>query len=195
MSSATGGYLTPQYSTDDAVYLRRLLQSIIVGVTALQPSLVRPMWQPDPPPVPSISTDWCGFAIVAQRHEKGSFHEQFDESGAVLWRHEELDVLCAFYGPNCLTNAAVLRDGLEGFAQNREVMALNILGIGGFSDIVHAPELVNDRYFDRADITMVVRRELGREYEVLPFLHAQEWVKADRGESVLAVERLISQQD
>lgn len=180
-SSATGGYLTQTSSSIDGQALRRFLQSVIVGVTGLNPTLVRPMWQQNPPPIPSIDVDWCGFAIVTQRPEKGAFHEQLDAGGAKLLRHEEMDLLCAFYGPNCLVNAALLRDGLELIAQNREQLFLAGMGVNGFSDITHAPELVNDRFFDRADITMTIQREIRRSYDILHFVGASGNVTANRG--------------
>lgn len=179
-TSATGGYLTQTSSSIDGLALRRFLQSVIAGVTGLNATLVRPMWQQNPPPIPSIDVDWCGFAIVAQRPEKGAFHEQLDAGGATLLRHEELDLLCAFYGPNCLVNAGLLRDGLELIAQNREQLFLAGMGVNGFSDITHAPELVNDRFFDRADITMTIKREIRRSYDILHFVGASGNVTANR---------------
>lgn len=186
-NSATGGFLVQTASTLDGLALRRFLQSIIAGVTGLGASLVRPMWQPDPPPVPSINVDWCGFAITDQRIEKGSaFHQQLTD-GATITRHEEIDLLCAFYGPDSLTKAGELRDGME-LSQNRELLFLSGMGLAGFNDIAHAPELVNDRYFDRADITMTVRREIRRSYAILNFVSATGTIKANRG-----VESLTSQ--
>jgi hypothetical protein len=179
-TSATGGYLTQTSSSIDGQALRRFLQSVIVGVTGLNATLVRPMWQQNPPPIPSIDVDWCGFAIMTQRHEKGAFHEQLNAGGATLLRHEELDLLCAFYGPNCLVNAGLLRDGLELIAQNREQLFLAGMGVNGFSDITHAPELVNDRFFDRADITMTIQREIRRSYDILHFVGASGTVTANR---------------
>lgn len=179
-SSATGGYLTQSASSIDGLALRRFLQSVIVGVTGLGTTMVRPMWQQNPPPIPSIDIDWCGYAITSQRPEKGAYHEQLDSGGATMLRHEELDLLCAFYGPNCLVNAAILRDGLELIAQNREQLFSQGLGVNGFSDITHAPELVNDRFFDRADITMTISREIRRTYNILSFVGAYGNVTENR---------------
>ena len=179
-TSATGGYLTQTSSSLDGLALRRFLQSVIVGVTGIDATLVRPMWQQNPPPIPSIDVDWCGFSIMAQRPEKGAFHEQLNSGGATLIRHEELDLLCAFYGPSCLANTGLLRDGLELIAQNRAQLFLAGMGVTGFSDTTHAPELVNDRFFDRADITMTVKREIRRSYDVLYFLGANGTVTANR---------------
>lgn len=177
-SSATGGYLTQTASSIEGQALRRFLQSVIAGVTGINATLVRPMWQQNPPPIPSIDVDWCGFGITAQRPEKGAYHEQGDTDATML-RHEQLDLLCAFYGPNCLSNAAILRDGIELIAQNREQLFLAGMGVWGFGDITHAPELVNDRFFDRADITMTINREVRRSYSILHFVSAYGTILAD----------------
>lgn len=184
-SSATGGYLTQTSSSVDGLALRRFLQSVIVGVSGLGATLVRPMWQQNPPPIPSIDIDWCGFAIMAQRHESGAYHQQLDAGGANIIRHEEIDLLCAFYGPNCLVNAGALRDGVEMIAQNRAQLLLAGMGIKGFSEITHSPELVNDRFFDRADITMTIVREIRRGYDVLHFVGASGGIVANRSVGLL----------
>jgi hypothetical protein len=189
-SSATGGYLTQSSSSIDGLALRRFLQSVIVGVTGLPAAMVRPMWQQNPPPVPSIDTNWCGFAIISQRPEQGAYHEQLNAGGANLLRHEQLDLLCAFYGPDCLVNAGILRDGLELIAQNREQLFSQGMGIDGFSDITHAPELVNDRFFDRADITMTVNREIRRTYNILHLVGAYGTIYAEDAEQQPLTEQI-----
>ena len=65
----------------------------------------------------------------------------------------------------------LLRDGLE-ISQNRELLYLASMAYVGASATTHVPELVNDRWFDRADITLTFRREIVREYPVLHFLSA-----------------------
>ena len=47
-------------------------------------------------------------------------------------------------------------------------------------NITHAPELINERFFDRADMTMTVRREIRREYRILPFVAANGLIRANR---------------
>ena len=177
-TSATGGYLTQTSSSIEGQALRRFLQSVIVGVTGIPATLVRPSWQQNPPPIPSIDVDWCGFGVTAQRPESGAYHEQLDASANLL-RHEQIDVVCAFYGPNCLSYAGILRDGIELIAQNREQLFLNGMDVFDFSDVTHAPELVNDRFFDRADITMTINREIRRSYNILHFVGAYGTVIAD----------------
>ena len=65
-------------------------------------------------------------------------------------------------------------------SQNREQLFSVGMGLVGFSDSVHVPDLVNDRYFDRTDITMTLRREIIREYPILHFLGANGQIIANR---------------
>jgi hypothetical protein len=188
-TSATGGYLTqgaPAPSEGQA--LRRFLQSVLVGVTGLPNTLVRQSWEPNPAPVPSIETNWAAFGIEAQRQEAGDpYHRQREDGSALLIRHEELDVACIFYGPDAQANANLLRDGMY-LAQNRESMYAVGMGLVGFSETFHVPELINDRFFDRADITMTLRREVRREYPVLHFLAVDGIIRANRHVTTLTRE-------
>lgn len=188
-TSATGGYLlqgTPRPS--EGQELRRFLQSVLVGVTDLQPSLVRQSWQPNPAPVPSIETNWMAFGIESQRAEAGDpYQRQLDDGSSLMIRHEELDVACIFYGPDAQGNANLLRDSMY-LAQNRESMYAVGMGLVGFSETFHVPELINDRFFDRADITMTLRREVRREYPVLNFVAANGLIHANRHVTTLTRE-------
>jgi len=186
-SSATGGFLQQTGASIDGVDLKQFLQQLIVNVTGLAGNLVRPLWQPNPPNIPGIEVDWCAFGIQNQIPDANSYHKQLDEGGAQLLRHEELEVYCVFYGPDAKINAGKLRDGLE-IGQNREILLLNGIGLKGFSNTKTFPELINNRYFERSDITMTLRREIRRDYDILHFLSADGTVYADDAASQPLIE-------
>lgn len=185
-TSATGGYLLqgdPKPIEGQA--LRRFLHGLLVGVSGLPTTLVRPSWQPNPPPIPDIDTDWLAFGISAVRPEAGDpYYRQLDTGEGLTIRHEAIDVACTFYGPNAVGNAGALRDGMY-IGQNRENLYLAGMGLVGFSDTIHAPELINDRFFDRADITMTLRREVRRTYPILHFVAAYGAIHANRAITTL----------
>lgn len=171
-TSATGGYLAPTTAPLDDVALRRFMHGVIAGVTGLTSDKVRPAWQPNPPVRPGIDVNWSAYAIINQTPEAGTAYQQTrDDGGYNLKRHESFDVLVSMYGPLCQAYAGLLRDGLE-ISQNRELLYLASMAYVGASATTHVPELVNDRWFDRADITLTFRREIVREYHVLNFLSA-----------------------
>jgi len=177
-TSATGGFLVQTGSSIEGQNLRRFLQSLIVGVTGIAATLVRPLWQRDPPNIPAIEVDWCAFGIRNQVQDDQAYQKQINEGKTELYRHEEMEIYCVFYGENAKINAGKLRDGLE-IGQNRETLFLNGMGLIGFSNVQTVPELINNRYFERADITMNIRREIRRDYEILHFLAADGTVYAD----------------
>jgi hypothetical protein len=174
-TSATGGYLTPNPTpvvTEDQA-LRQLIHGVIQGVTGLAADRVRQAWQPTPAPVLPLETNWGAFAIMVQRGDFDPYTIENDiGTFESMTRNEEVEILCTFYGPNCQANASYLRDGMA-ISQNNDVLFSVGAAVVGFGDIIHAPELVNDRFVDRADITMTLRRQIVRSYPILSFLAAQ----------------------
>jgi hypothetical protein len=64
--STTAGFIGPNVSPtplqDDAY--DDLLHDLIAGITNISPDLIRPRWQPEPPPRPDISVNWVAFGIT-----------------------------------------------------------------------------------------------------------------------------------
>jgi len=185
-TSATGGYLQQVAGPLEGLDLRRFIGTVLVGVSGLTPELVRPAWQQNPPPVPNIDTNWMAFGITARRADNDPYQSEKDDGQrTIMSRHEELDIMLAFYGPDCLQKAAEVREGFE-LTQNTESLLLAGMAYIDLSDIIHAPELVNDRYFDRADTTLTIRREVRREYRILNFVSAYGAIHANRDITTLS---------
>lgn len=183
--SATGGYLvesgTPQLNDQS---LRRFIHGVIAGVTALPGGLVRQGWQLNPSPIPSVDVDWISFSITNQRPDNAPYQCQPDELKTEMSRHEEFDVVCNFYGDNCQANSSNLRDGMY-ITQNLEQLFLADMGLVGFSETTHVPELINDRFFDRMDITMSLRRQIKREYPIFSFVSVNGIISSQASTTVI----------
>lgn len=185
-TSATGGYLQQVVGPLEGLNLRRFIGTVLVGVSGFAPEMVRPAWQQNPPPIPNIDTNWMAFGITARRADNDPYQvEKDDGQRTLMLRHEELDIMLAFYGPDCLQKAAEVREGFE-LTQNTESLLLAGMAYIDLSDIIHAPELVNDRYFDRADTTLTIRREVRREYRILNFVSAYGAIHANRDITTLS---------
>lgn len=185
-TSATGGYLQQVSGPLEGLGLRRFIGTLLVGVSGFAPGMVRPSWQQNPPPLPTIGTNWMAFGITSRRADNDPYQvEKDDGQRTLMLRHEELDILLAFYGPDCLQKAAEVREGFE-LTQNTGYLMLAGMAYIDLSDIVHAPELVNDRYFDRADTTLTIRREVRREYSILNFVSANGVIAANRAITTLS---------
>lgn len=187
-TSATGGYIRQTSGPVDNLDFRRFIGTVLVGISGFAPELVRPAWQQNPAPIPGIDTDWMAFGQTARRIDFDAYQTE-NTAGTLTTqtRNEEVDFLLTFYGPNCLGLASELRDAAD-ITQNQEALYLAGMAIVDFTDITHAPELVNERWFDRCDMTMTIRREIRREYRILNFVAANGVIHANRDITTLSRE-------
>ena len=75
-TSATGGYLSPVYPEITGLELRRTIGEILVGISGLEATLVRPAYQENPPPSPSINVNWLAFFIQERRGDANSYQKE-----------------------------------------------------------------------------------------------------------------------
>lgn len=185
--SSTGGYLIPSGAAPlEGQALLDFLQAVIVGITGLDGTMVRPVWQSEPPNLPDAGTAWCAFRITTRPSDTFPYvkHNADGQGSDALQRHEALHILCSFYdlgsGADADALAAQLRDGLS-IAQNREVLTLNNMGLAKTGDLVAVPVLVKTRWLYRVDLEIVIRRQIDRTYPVLHVLTAQTTLATDDG--------------
>ena len=182
--SSTGGFLAPvgpQQPHGDE--FEDQIQAVVVGITGLPGSLVRPRWQPTPPAQPAADVDWAALGITEVESDWDAVvsHDGAGQGTDHLQRHEVVDLLASFYGPNGRANAARLRDGLS-IAQNREALFLANMGLRSVGPkIITAPALVNEQWVSRFDIAVSIRRRIDRTFSVLNLLRAQGAVRSQTG--------------
>ncbi|MDR5616911.1 hypothetical protein [Arsenophonus sp.] len=165
-SSTEAGWLTP--FDDNALYnesLNRLLSRWVGGVSGLPMRHVLPRWQCDPAPLQSPDTNWCAFGIIDITSEPNpAMVNQRDESSE-LWQYETLTCMASFYGKDSMYYAARFRDGLM-LSQNNAELNKSNLTLGNFSQITAFPELINNQWVNRFDITVYLRRKVVRRYHI-----------------------------
>jgi hypothetical protein len=189
--SSTGGYLSPSSAPPlEDTALDFFLQGAIVGIIGLPVDMVRRRWQPTVPKEPENTVDWCAIGVVSEtpeysaytRHWRGEPSNPNDHAGQGYdeqIRHEVLEIMASFYGPNSRGNAKLFRDGIS-VAQNRESFYLqNMNFVSTDCKMVNAPELINEKWFRRVDLTFLIRREIDRTYPVLNILSAPITIKSD----------------
>ncbi|KVP48396.1 LIC_12616 family protein [Burkholderia ubonensis] len=168
--SSTGGYLAPSDDVplveDDE--LDDLVHDLIAGVTALPGDLVRPRWQPTVPKQPEPGVDWCAFGVQEQEPDAGPAiqHDGAGDGHDTYIRHQDIDVLCTFYGPRAKGYAQRLADGLA-IPQNREQLQKDDMAFIGVGPIRAVPDFVNQQWVRRYDMTVTLRRKITRTYAVL----------------------------
>lgn len=174
-TSATGGYLAPTAPgplEDDA--LDDLLQELVAGVTGLPGAMVRPRWQTTVPKQPEPSENWCAIGVNRQANDASPAirHDGDGDGSDDYIRHQEIDLLCSFYGPAGKGYAQRLADGMS-IPQNSEQLAVNGMKFVRASDIQAAPTLINQQWNRRYDLTLTLRRKITRTYPVLNLLSAE----------------------
>lgn len=174
-TSATGGYVQP-VSTDtpeEDLALDVILQGMVAGITGLDGAMVRPRWQPVQPRVPEADVTWCAVGVTLIRPDDNAAitHDPTGDGADNLVRHEDIELLATFYGPQAAMRAAMLRDGLQ-IAQNREALTASGIGFVTAGDVRAVPELVNQQWIRRQDLPITLRRIVRRTYPVLNILSA-----------------------
>ncbi|MBN3744617.1 hypothetical protein G3N96_04095 [Burkholderia sp. Se-20373] len=193
--SSTGGYLAPAVDAppaeDDA--LDDLVHDLIAGITALAPNLVRPRWQPTVPKQPEPSVDWCAFGVQEQEPDAGPAirHDGTGDGHDTYIRHLDVDVMCTFYGPRAKGYAQRLADGLA-IPQNREQLQLQDMAFVSVGPIRAAPDLVNQQWVRRYDMTVTLRRKITRTYAVLNLKSATVATTTDSSTPVAGVSNIHS---
>lgn len=172
-NSASGGYLVPSSTAPlpGGLTFRQFLQTIFVGVSGLPGDLVRPRWQKNPPKTPDIDVNWLAIGITQSKGDANAFTGLDKDGNNLTQRHEELEVQCAFYGPDAYDNATLVRDGFQ-IQQNLEAMRAANMGFVSATDATQVPDLVNELWRERFEMTVFLRREILRVYPILSVLSA-----------------------
>lgn len=155
----------PSPSVIEGDALEDLFQATLAGITGLDPSLVRPRWQPEPPNQPEFTTNWMAFGITVLPADKFVFLRMVDDVTQELQCSEELTCLTSFYGPQAQAYAGVLRDGLA-IDQNRWALAAAKIKLVEVGDPRQVPALFKQIWTKRIDETLRFRRWVVRRYTV-----------------------------
>ncbi len=172
-NSASGGYLTPTSSEGlpGGLTLNQFLQTVLVGISGLDGKLVRPRWQVAPPKQPDIAVNWMAFGIMSTPSDTNSFVGMDADGNTLSIRQENIEVQCAFYGPEALYYAGVVRDGFQ-IQQNVEALRAANMGYVAAGTPFHLPELVNERFIDRVEMGLSLRRQVQRVYPIVSVVSA-----------------------
>lgn len=170
-TSATGGYAQPTQTTGNpkGLTLVQFIQSVLAGITNLQGTLVRPKWQPEEPVQPDIKTNWLAFGISSMQPSFNAYIAMNPDNTTQLQRQEQLEVQVSIYGPDALDYAGLLIDGFQ-IPQNQAGLLSANMGLVEVTKALHIPELINERFFNRYELQVILNRQVQRLYPILNFL-------------------------
>jgi hypothetical protein len=172
-TSASGGYLQPtgKPALPGNLNLVQFIQTVIVGISGLAGTLVVPMWQPEPPKQPDIATNWIGFGITNSSPDANSFVGMQADGSTISRRHEGLAISLKIYGPDALDVYTLIRDGFQ-IQDNLIALRSANMGFVAVDQAIHAPDFINERWVNKYESVVELRREIQRTYPILPILSA-----------------------
>lgn len=168
-----------------------LLVPAVVGVVGLAGKFVRPLWQIDPLMLPGPEVDWCAIGLRNMVPDSDPVITTTGTEG-ILRRNESGELFASFYGPGGERNAGMLRDGLQ-IPFNREVLRGQGIVIQAEGRTLHVPEMIDDRWYNRHDITFTVGREIRRTYLILSFISAGGTIHGNGPDPATDVPFLVTQ--
>ena len=180
--SSTGGYLSPvaPSSAPFDASLDAVLQQVVVGITGISGSLVRPRWQAVVPKQPEPGTNWCAIGVsgIEPADYPAEAHDGSGNGSDTQQAWEGLSVLASFYGPDAMANASLLKRGLY-VAQNREPLQAAGIDVVDAGTITAAPDLVNQQWIRRYDLPIRLRRKVETRYPILNIASADDLIVTD----------------
>jgi hypothetical protein len=168
----------------EGLALYGFVQQWIVGITGLPGSLVRPAWQGEPNGLPQPPSIWAALTINTRPSDTFPYVVHDEPGQSTLKTHETLEVRVSFFdlgvGGQADYYAALLRDGTK-IEQNRWVLQRNGWGLTETGTITPAPVLTKERWQYRADLALVMSREIVRAYPVPDIATAAGTIVAQHG--------------
>jgi hypothetical protein len=153
--------------------LSHVIHDFLVSLTGFDNTLVRPMYQPNPPTVPPFGTDWIAFNI-SQTEMNGSSYQVLNASDVFkMQRQLKYNVVIAIYGANASVTASTIRSGME-LSQNWDSLRVYSIALSKVGSIMRVPELHNQRWLDRYNITLELNHITSETAGIMSIISATE---------------------
>jgi hypothetical protein len=165
--------------------LNRFFQIWLVGLSGLDPTLVRPERQDEPPNIPDAGQAWCSFnwdRISSDTFPFIGFKTGGGNTFRDLQRHEMLVLNADFLdlGTNGLASfyTALVRDNLI-IDDNVAYLQSNGFNLRSASDIEILPVIFKSRWKYRERLPIYIKRNVERQYNTLQTQQASVAIQVD----------------
>jgi hypothetical protein len=177
--STQAGFLLPSTQPPYDVSLENFFQELVVGLTGLDPTLVRPRWQPTPPNMPDSTVDWAAVGVQIGQKQWNAYQKyDADQDAYIVEGTETIRVLVSFYGPNNEANQGRWEVGLQ-IGQNRDTLDAQKISLVGLEDPVNLPSILKGIWYQRLDSQATFSRWMTRIYPIKTLLSASGTVDND----------------
>lgn len=149
----------------------QFIQSVLTGISGLPGELVRPKWQKEMPKQPDIDTNWLAFSESVLTPNANLFIGVQPDGKNITSRQSRLEVQLSFYGPRALEIYGIVADGFQ-IPQNLEALRFARMGFTEIGAGTRVPDLVNERWVNRLECTLVLQVEAQRTYPILTLIGA-----------------------
>lgn len=166
--SSTGGYLLPTIAVpinDEA--LDDLFRAVISAVSGLAPRYVVRRFNAEPGAPPQFDGTWAAVGVLAIDDDDFPYHAMQADGTYRLVQHEVLQVMASFYGAKAQQAARAARNGLQ-IGQNRDALTAAGIVLQDVGTPIRAPELINNRWSNRIDVTFTFKRQTADTFAILP---------------------------
>lgn len=143
--------------------LENAFQALVAGITGLDPTLVRPRWQPEPVNMPDFSQTWAAVGITETSSDRFVYTKQIDRDTEQLERDQVLTVMFSFYGPDAQYMLERFQDGIA-IERNRADLRTVGIKLTEIKDPRQLPALLKEKWQKRLDVEGIFRRRIIRLY-------------------------------
>ncbi len=144
----------PVTSSQSEIQVQNVLHTLLVGLSGLDKTLVRPAYQPKPPKTPDLDVTWCAFDISDDTEDAAQMIQGVDQ--AQIHTEDVLSVRITVYGPGSRDLCKQIKRGLH-VPDNLVWLRRHHMALVSIGTIVRLAEEHGGTWLARSDLPLTLR--------------------------------------